>query len=1005
MEAWNHKKLDYRTRDDILGEMRRLGTSYTPEWYFDEKSEDAGVVIAKIFATQTAENIRHFNQTLERYRVEFANMYGVNVSAAKPADSIVVMRLADGYQRGGIQVKKGTQLVGEGSDGEEIVFETQHDMCVTGSRLKAFYQVSASHQFIETYSHSHEETEWNVERDVSLKNSDGAELAGIPLFGWKGEHRPCQILMLTHPYLFKASNPRIMLRFDGDLPSGEIARLLTLNHHFSFHYVTSEGIQEFKEVIVKDDIVILIRDGQEAKKVSDNDNDTSAILIQMQKPVTENVILKTVNILTAETDLEPDMLWNGRDMQGEKEFLPFTHEFSLYQDLYIGQHELFRHKGSEITMHFSLSFESFDKAKKAEESEELKVIKKIPKAQVKRNVYDCLIQEVTFEYFNGKGWKKLVSDSNVSQLFAREDNAGEHDISFQIPFDWETTSQGGYEQQMIRMQIIRADNCYMQDVCYHYPVIKNLHFRLAGDDKGRKPSSVTMQNGNVIKDLTSQFQNLESVNTFSRIPYEGEYAYFGFDRPFGDGIISFFLDLKENLGQNGADIKYSYSSMKGFKPLKVVDRTDNLQHSGTIMFANPLDMTPMELEGSTRYWIRMEDVGGFYSKDIGNNPILSHFYTNACNVSNIMTLDEEDYYLDVAKNGMRFPLYASNVLETEVWVNEKEQLTGAEMEYMLKETPQLVRAEYNFMHEIEEFYCLWHEIEDFDLATSQDKVYMLDRISNEIVFGDGIRVKIPLCTESIAFKVRIRCCDGDKGNVLPGTITQFRGNILSVDEITNPVNAYGGSRIEDMEAALRRGSNILGARRRLVSSLDYEREVSLYSDNIAQVACVIGEDKDGTKAAGMISMVLLMKDYEMGSFSFKSIQKELKQYLLTSCEMTCAPEEIQVVEPIFAKISLGLWLKVKDETRGIAVKQQFADSISEFLNPVKSSRWHIGKMPTQSQIRLMLSHLEEDAYIEYMTISVNYTDATGTHEVELDELKVSPFMICCNGTHKITFRF
>ena len=43
MEAWNNRKLDYRNKDDILEEMRRLGTSYTPEWYFDEKSDDAEI--------------------------------------------------------------------------------------------------------------------------------------------------------------------------------------------------------------------------------------------------------------------------------------------------------------------------------------------------------------------------------------------------------------------------------------------------------------------------------------------------------------------------------------------------------------------------------------------------------------------------------------------------------------------------------------------------------------------------------------------------------------------------------------------------------------------------------------------------------------------------------------------------------------------------------------------------------------------------------------------------
>ena len=143
----------------------------------------------------------------------------------------------------------------------------------------------------------------------------------------------------------------------------------------------------------------------------------------------------------------------------------------------------------------------------------------------------------------------------------------------------------------------------------------------------------------------------------------------------------------------------------------------------------------------------------------------------------------------------------------------------------------------------------------------------------------------------------------------------------------------------------------------------------------------------------------------MGSFSFKIIQKEIKKHLMNACEMTCAPEDIQVVEPIFARVSLSLWLKIKDESRGIDIRQQFENSISDFLDPVKSDRWQIGKMPTQSQIRLMLSYLEEEAYIEYITVSVTYTDGMGTHEVELDELQESPFMICCNGTHKITCRF
>lgn len=1006
MEAWNDRKLDYRTKDEIIDEMGSLSASYTPEWYFDKSRDDAGMVIAKIFATQTAENIKHFNQILDRYHVEFANMYGVNVNAAKPAGSIVVMRLADGYQRGGINVNKGTQLIGEGYDGEELIFETQHDVCVSGSRLKAFYQTSAMHQLIETYGYTEEEQGWVQKRNVDLLDGEGegGELEDISLFGWKGKHEPLQILTLTHPYLFHAAEQRIMLKFEGDLPSNKIAELLTKDNRFSFHYITSEGIQDFQDVIVHDDIVMLVKAGARSAE-SESESNVTSIIIKMCKPVSTNIILSRINILTSETSGMPDMMWNGRDMQGEREFLPFTHEFSLYQDFYIGQSNLFCYKGSEITMQFSLSFEIFDKSEQEEEDNDLKVIKRIPKAQMGKSLYDCFIQEVTFDYFNGKGWKKIPCEFNVNEIFAREENAGEHQITFTIPFDWDITTQGGYEQQMIRMQILRADNCYMQEVRFHYPVIKDLIFRLAGDREGRCPTDVELLNGAKVINLTEKFQNGERINTFSRIPYEGEYVYFGFDKPFGNGTVSFFMDLKENLGHDKARITYSYSTMNGFKHLKVIDQTDNLQHSGIVMFSNPTDMAPMELEGSKKYWIRMEDEGGFYSKENTTNPILSHFYVNACKVSNTMTMDEEDYYLDVVTDGMRFPLYATNILDAQVWVNEKNELTRAEMEQMLSETPELVRAEYNFMHEIEEFYCLWHEIEDFDVSTAHERVYLLDRINNEIVFGDGIRTKIPRCTDSVAFKVKVKCCNGDKGNIVAGSITQFRGNMFSVDEIINPVNAYGGSRIEDIDAALRRGSNILGARRRLVSEADYVREVSLYSDTISQVACVTGVDKDGNKAFNMVSIILLMKDYKLGSFSYKTIQKGLKEHLFQSCEMTCAKEDIQVVEPVFARVSLNLWLNVKDESREIEIRQQFANSISDFLDPVNSNRWQIGKMPTQNQIRIMLSHLEDEAYIEYMTTSVVYTDGKGTHEVNLDELQVSPFMICCNGTHKITSHF
>ena len=60
--------------------------------------------------------------------------------------------------------------------------------------------------------------------------------------------------------------------------------------------------------------------------------------------------------------------------------------------------------------------------------------------------------------------------------------------------------------------------------------------------------------------------------------------------------------------------------------------------------------------------------------------------------------------------------------------------------------------------------------------------------------------------------------------------------------------------------ALNRGAALLSGRHRLISEQDYIREVMSFSGGIDQVKCVCGKN-------GSISLVLLMKDFEEGSYS------------------------------------------------------------------------------------------------------------------------------------------
>ena len=58
-------------------------------------------------------------------------------------------------------------------------------------------------------------------------------------------------------------------------------------------------------------------------------------------------------------------------------------------------------------------------------------------------------------------------------------------------------------------------------------------------------------------------------------------------------------------------------------------------------------------------------------------------------------------------------------------------------------------------------------------------------------------------------------------------------------------------------------------------------------------------------------------------------------------------------------------------------------------------------MPRRSQILMRLNSLKSRAMIRHIVVTASYQDATGHHEMNLEDLKVSPFMVVRNGEHRV----
>jgi hypothetical protein len=376
---------------------------------------------------------------------------------------------------------------------------------------------------------------------------------------------------------------------------------------------------------------------------------------------------------------------------------------------------------------------------------------------------------------------------------------------------------------------------------------------------------------------------------------------------------------------------------------------------------------------------------------------------NAVQVSNVETGEVQELYIDEAVPGMRFSLGAVNVFDADVWVNEMGRFSREAMLRMRDEDPDNIRIDLDTMGQITAFFVRYRECERLE-TSEEPRVYLLDRLRNELVFGDGLHTYIPRVTDNVALRFNVKCCNGAAGNVPAGTITTPMGYLTYIGNINNPVKAYGGSNIEELENALERGASILSSRGRLVSMDDYVRTIMAYSDTIDQVAGITGVTEEGREDPSCVNFILLMKDYLEGSYAFHRLVGPLKSYLLERCELTVTENSLHIIEPIYVYISVSVWINVVQMDDSFEIQSILQDTLTEYLNPLgygSGSGWKIGSIPKRSQLMMKLKVLKSRAVVKKAVMIACYRDHTGEHEVDLDDLKITPFMVCRSGTHLV----
>ena len=1007
-------QIDPRTATDIEKRIEELAKSYTPEWHYSGDDPDIGVTIAKIFASQMGDNINMYNEVIEKYHTEFVNMLDISLLPAKPASALVLFDLVNDTVPG-VEIPRGTQLIAQPDDADQpIVFETSNSIYVSNAVFETAFMTRGKEGYVMPllgnydvpgYIPSNAAEEENVGDTVSYEEQTAPAMRIQPfrLFG-KAENISKNALLFYHESAFDTADNPLYLRMVGD----EKLLVKICAGKYRFSYYGDGELRPFGEVSMLPDMQTfrLVRPASApgADLVDIEGRSYQLIVLEALEPVLENYAIERIEFSSEGREQPAQAVNNGSTDFDVNNFDLFTDTLSIYQECYIGHDNYFAKSGAVVTLSFDVTYpEHLVEVTRYQEEENLKIIKRKPRVIFTDTPADTYADEISIEYFNGIGWKKLVCRQQYRQLFAR-DKKGKYELDFVCPSDWAVTSTGAYEGRVLRIQLLKADNCYMRPCIHHYPHISQLKISYCYKEHFVEPQKLVAVNTTRKIDCTKMLKSHRSFVAFGVGLYSEDAVYLGFRNRMDAGPVSLYFDIAEGNYYDGLRCKFEYSTRTGFRQMKVIDHTSNFMRTGTVVFMPQSDMAPLVIENKRMYWIRITRSRTKREDEPEDMlPKINDIRLNAVQVENIETKKEQDFYLDEVLPNMYFSLGTDHILDIELWVNECDRHSVKQMKEMARLMPESVRIEYDLRGEITAFYVKWEELERLDDGEHK-RGYVLDRMNNRLIFGDGIHTEVPRVTDDVAFKVRVRCCDGQLGNVEKGEINEANTQFMFLNTVSNPFKAYGGSNMETLDSALARGANILRSRRRLVSVSDYEREILAYSDTIAQVRCITGKRIDGATDLDAVTFVVLLKDYRAGSYTFHNLADALKKHLMESCELTISPDHIHIVEPIFVDVCVDVWAQSMQMEDSFEIQSELQECLTRYLDPVESengSGWKIGVMPKKNQLLMKLNVLKSKAIVRKLLLIARYTDGRGTHETELSDVQENPFMVCRSGIHRV----
>lgn len=636
---------------------------------------------------------------------------------------------------------------------------------------------------------------------------------------------------------------------------------------------------------------------------------------------------------------------------------------------------------------------------------------------------------LSWEYWNGTAWTRIPDLEDGTQRLHIPGT-----VTLRIPEDLASTTVSGQESYWIRTRLV--DGEFVQ-VSYES--------REEGMEpkqiiEGRSPRFAGIQ---VRYEQTLPPKHLVTYNNLNYQPRATRFRpfvghsdtnqalYLGFDRALRNGPLTLFFTFEDKEYPTGFYPRVRWECREDpesdeWVRLQVQDGTESLTKQGIVRFSLSGETAATELFGHDLHWIRAIVTGqeefsrtetsendeladALLSKGIriGSRreamsgvsapstearlsadrppttpPVLRGISPNTGWAYNVRMIDKELLGSSDGSPNQEFAFDVPPVIDDTVWVDEFRTISEDERQELLDVRPGEVERVTDSDGELREFWVQWYRVEDFLDSNRDNRHYTLDSSPGELVFGNGVRGKIPPRGRD-NIRASYKTGGGVQGNVAAGTVSGLISSISFIDSVTNPVPGDGGADAEPIKGVFTRAPKQLRHRGRAVAVADFERIALDASRKLARVRCIPEMDRSGARHIGWVTLLIVPNVQRPNPIPSPELKERVFEAVRERAPATLVgPEDPHLVVrgPRYVEISVETRLVAESVGSISSLEERVEAEITAFLHPLSGGSsgdgWAFGERPYLSDLYALLEGIEKVDHVRDLSVTFRGSDRT-----------------------------